>query len=143
MTSKAALFALLTVWGVGTAGMCLPANAEDAMVDDAETSDSSKDSQLTNRVWTKDEEDSNGLPGVMTIFLSDGTLVQDSCWETHRLSQWQSVSETELSWNEDGRDITAKVVTLDDNTLVLDVDGTEMRYISASAPFVCPDFPKE
>src|SRR5262249_2272062 len=38
---------------------------------------------LTNRVWMR--SDSTGLPGVTRIFLSDSTLLMDSCWETYRV----------------------------------------------------------
>ena len=48
----------------------------------------------------------------MRIFLSDGTLVQDSCWETHRLSQWTMTSDTGVNWNEDGMDISADIVSV-------------------------------
>ena len=79
----------------------------------------------------------------MKIFLSDGTLVQDSCWETHRLSAWQSVSDTGLKWNEDGIDITATIVSLADTELVLNVMGNgDEKYTAAPVPYLCPDIPK-
>ena len=94
MTSKAALFALLAMWGVGSTA-CLPAFAEDSTTESASESKTSKPG-LVDRVWTKADGD---LPGIMKIFLSDGTLVQDSCWETHRLSSWELTSDTTLNWN--------------------------------------------
>ncbi|WP_417309645.1 hypothetical protein [Devosia sp.] len=147
MTSKAALFALLTVWGVGSGSLCLPAMAEDAVAEEATLEDTPDDNQkptisgLTDRVWTKSEDD-GVLPGDMKIFLSDGTLVQDSCWETHRLSNWQAVSDTDLRWNEDGMDVTATIVSLENGELVLAINGDEATYVTASVPYVCPDFPK-
>jgi hypothetical protein len=145
MTTKAALFALLALWGVGSS---LPARAEDVTADDpaktAQTEPSSAESGLTNRVWTKSE--TGDLPGVIRIFLTDGTLVQDSCWETHRLSQWKMVADKKLTWNEDGTDINADIVTLGPNELVLAVNlpggAVEERYTSATVPYVCPDLPK-
>ncbi|MDB5539249.1 MAG: hypothetical protein JWQ89_976 [Devosia sp.] len=141
MTSKAALFALLALWGVGTA-TCLPAFAEDTATEfptDAKTSKSG----LVDRVWTKADGD---LPGVMKIFLSDGTLVQDSCWETHRLSPWELTSDTALKWNEDGTEINADIVSLTDAELVLSLklgsDAVEEKYVTATVPYVCPDVPK-
>src|SRR5690606_3675735 len=86
MTTRTALFALLAMWGVGTC-VTLPTLAEEAASEDQAEADSPTRRDLTNRVWVK--EDDGGLPGVMRIFLSDGTLVQDSCWETHRLSEWK------------------------------------------------------
>jgi hypothetical protein len=139
MTSKAAVFALLAMWGVGSTA-CLPAFAEEAAM--TEPSKTSKPG-LVDRVWTKADGD---LPGVMKIFLSDGTLVQDSCWETHRLSPWELTSETALKWNEDGMDIAADIVSLTDGELVLNLklgsDTVEEKYVSATVPYLCPDIPK-
>jgi len=138
MTSRAALFALLGLWGVGSA--CLPAAAEDSVP--TETAGEAE-ADLTDRVWVKDGSD---LPGVVRIFLSDGTLVQDSCWETHRLSAWQMDGETSVTWNEDGMDIRADIVTLSADELVLTLRLTggdvEERYVPATVPYVCPDMPR-
>lgn len=146
MTSKAALLALLTLWGVGSTA-ALPAYADDTST--ADTSDNDDDTgagerDLTNRVWVKAGGDE--LPGVIKIFLSDGTLVQDSCWETHRLSDWHRTSATSLSWNEDGADITADIVTLTADELVLSLKlkggDVEEHYKPAPVPSVCPDMPE-
>jgi len=138
MTTKTALLALLAMWGVGTTG-ALPAYAEDA----APAEESADDGDFTDRIWTK--ADSPDLPGVMRIFLSDGTLVSDSCWETHRLSQWKRVSATQLVWDEDGMEIKAEIVSHTGKELVLMLDlpggGQEERYVPADVPFVCPDMP--
>jgi hypothetical protein len=143
MTTKTALFALLAAWGVGSAA-CVPAVAEDAPALEDEDASPAKRS-LTNKVWVKAGADDQ-LPGVMRIFLSDGTLVQDSCWETHRLSEWKMVSDTAVSWNEDGMDIAADIVSLSDADLVLNLklgnDTVEERYTLAEVPYVCPDIPK-
>ena len=142
MTSKAALFALLAMWGVGST-TCLPAFAEDTTTESAVDSKTSKPG-LTDRVWTKADE--GGLPGVMKIFLSDGTLVQDSCWETHRLDKWELTSDTALKWNEDGMDISADIVSLSDAELVLNLKlvggAQEEKYFAATVPYLCPDVPK-
>jgi hypothetical protein len=142
MTSKAALFALLAMWGVGST-TCLPAFAEDAAPTESATDAKTSKTGLVDRVWTKADGD---LPGVMKIFLSDGTLVQDSCWETHRLSAWELTSDTALKWNEDGMDINADIVSLTDAELVLSLklgnDAVEEKYVTATVPYVCPDMPK-
>ena len=145
MTSKAAIFALLSLWGVGTVA-CLPAAAQDTSAPATETSaDGDDEDELTNRVWVK-AGDEEALPGVVKIFLSDGTLVQDSCWETHRLSAWQKSGDNAVSWNEDGMDIKADIVTLSADELVLSLKLTggdvEERYTPATVPYVCPDIPK-
>lgn len=142
MTSKAALFALLAMWGVGTAS--LPSFAEDSVSEDSATEAKAGKPGFTDRVWVK--EDAEGLPGVMKIFLSDGTLVQDSCWETHRLSPWQLVSDSAVQWNEDGVDINADIVSLTDAELVLSLklgtDLVEEKYVTATVPYTCPDMTK-
>jgi hypothetical protein len=139
MTSKAALFALLAMWGVGSAA-CLPAFAEETSTESAVNEKTSK-AGLTDRVWTK--ADDGGLPGVMKIFLSDGTLVQDSCWETHRLDKWELTSDTALKWNEDSIEISADIVSLSDAELVLNlklVGGAQQEtYVAATVPYLCPD----
>jgi hypothetical protein len=96
---------------------------------------------LVDRVWVR--SDSTGLPGVMRIFLSDSTLVMDSCWETYRLVRWQMESDTTLRWREDAADIRATIRSLHDKELVLLVslrDGSdEQHYTAARVPYVCPD----
>ena len=143
MTSKAAVFALLSLWGVGSAA-CLPAYAEEAAATTESTADGDTD-ELTDRVWVK-AGDEAALPGSIKIFLSDGTLVQDSCWETHRLSAWQMDGTSTVSWNEDGIDIKADIVmlTADELVLTLKLRGgdVEERYAPAAVPYLCPDMPK-
>ena len=141
MTTKAALLALLTLWGVGTACPVLPAMAQDAAVAEDESSPLKR--SFTNRVWTKADGD---LPGVVRIFLSDGTLVSDSCWETHRLSPWTMTSDTALSWDEDGMEIKAEVVSVSATDFVLKLDlvggPIEEHYVAATVPYLCPDMPR-
>ena len=145
MTTKTALFALFAVWGV-TSAADLPALAQElAIAGDIEGEEASPlKRSFLNRVWVK--EDKSGMPGVMRIFLSDGTLVQDSCWETHRLSEWKMTSETGVSWNEDGIDIAAEIVSVSADQLVLSLQlggqAVEEHYTAADAPYVCPDLPK-
>lgn len=144
MTSKAALFALLSLWGVGTA-TCLPAYAEDNVATESADSDDDAAGDLTDRVWLKSGDEAQ-LPGAIKIFLSDGTLVQDSCWETHRLSAWQKTGANSVSWDEDGMTIKADIVTLTADELVLSLrlrgGAVEEHYTPAPVPAVCPDMPK-
>ncbi len=96
---------------------------------------------LVNRVWVR--ADSSDLPGRKLIFLSDGTLVQDSCWETYRLSKWLRAASTRVTWVEDTQTIQAEIRSLSENELVLRLlvpdDPQEQRFTPASAPYVCPD----
>lgn len=146
MTSKAALLALLTLWGVGAA-VPHQAWADEITSEQAadRDGDAGKTSPLTDKVWVKAGENVD-LPGVIKIFLSDGTLVQDSCWETHRLSAWQQTGTRSVSWNEDGTEIKADIVTLTADELVLSLKlkggAVEEHYVPASVPSTCPDVPK-
>jgi hypothetical protein len=144
MTSKAAILALLGLWGVGASAATLPAYGEEAAA--AESRADADDDSLTDRVWLRADGDP-ALPGVIRIFLSDGTLVQDSCWETHRLSSWQKAGDTAISWTEDGMEIRADIVTLTADELVLSLKlsggDVEERYTPAPVPSVCPDMPKD
>lgn len=140
MTTKAALLALLALWGVSV-GPLPPATADEAALEQSEGSPLKR--SFTNRVWTMADGD---LPGLVRIFLSDGTLVQDSCWETHRLSRWRMTSDTAVSWDEDGIEIRAEIVSVSATDLVLRVDlaggRVEERYVAAQVPYVCPEMPK-
>ena len=83
MTSKAAIFALLTLWGVGTV-LPFPAMADDASA--AGTSSDSSEAgtpDLTNRVWVKAGHHS-ALPGSHTLSPPDGPPVPVSARATHR-----------------------------------------------------------
>lgn len=100
---------------------------------------------LTERFWVQSTEDA-GLPGSMVLFLSEGTMLQDSCWETYRLSNWQMTGEDALSWEEDGTTIVGDIVVLDEAELVLALhlgeEIVEKRYTAAPVPYVCPDMPR-
>ena len=95
-------------------------------------------SSLADRVWVR--SDSTGMPGVMLIFLSDSTLVGDSCWETYRLARWQMESDSTLRWQEDASDIRATIRSLNDTELVLLMHlrngSEEQHYTAAAVPYV-------
>jgi hypothetical protein len=101
-------------------------------------------SALTNRVWIRTSPDSP--LGSMLIFLSDGTLLQDSCGETYRLSRWRADDPDTIRWQEDTAEIRATVVKLTEADLTLRLDlvsgvGTA-TYVAATVPYVCPDLPR-
>ena len=97
---------------------------------------------LVGRAWVETSPQS-GLPGVMLVFLSDGTLLMDSCWETYALRKWTRTGPNAVAWDEDGARITASVVSVSGSQLTLLVkagkDTVEHRYSVAKVPYVCPD----
>lgn len=100
---------------------------------------------FTGKVWAG--ASSPDLPGTMRIFLADGTLVMDSCWETYRLAQWRRVSDHSLVIVEEGQEIPAEILeaTEKDLRLRLTLVGGETKdeaYQPAPVPYVCPDMPK-
>ena len=99
---------------------------------------------FVNRAWVRPGD--MYPPGAITIFLGDGTLLSDSCFETYRLSRWRSDGEDRVIWQEDGIDIHANVVRADENELLLELQlsgGSEQhRFVAATVPYVCPDMPR-
>lgn len=142
MDTKAAILALLGVWGVG-AGATLPTTAQE--VEEAAEDSAEPENPLIDKVWVRTNADP-ALPGPMQIFLGDGTLVSDSCWETYRLSKWQQVSDSAISWEEDGMTINADIASLSATELVLNLrlgdEVQEQRFAVAEVPYVCPDMVK-
>jgi hypothetical protein len=84
--------------------------------------------------------------GTLRIFLPDGTLIMDSCWETYRLAQWQMTGDRQIEWQEDTARIAAEITQLTDERLQLRLRLTgglrEENYRRVSPPFVCPDMPR-
>ena len=146
MDTKAAIIALMSVWGVGTCAV-VPAMAQETgdATEDATDDSGDRANPLLNKVWIRADADA-ALPGPMQIFLADGTLVSDSCWETYRLSTWQQVSDTSISWDEDGMIINADIASVSDTELVLSLklgsEVQEQRFTTATVPYVCPDMVK-
>jgi len=97
---------------------------------------------LTGRVWVETAPQSS-LPGVMMVFLPNGTLLMDSCWETYALRSWTRTAPDAIAWDEDGAKITAKVTSVSETQLTLKIkagkDTVEHRYTLAKVPYVCPD----
>ena len=56
---------------------------------------------------------------MLRIFLSNGTLVMDSCWETYRLARWQATGDRQLEWEEATARIEADIIQLTDERLRL------------------------
>ena len=96
---------------------------------------------LVNRVWVS--IDGASPPGAMRVFLADGTLLMDSCWEVYRLSAWEMTGDSTLRWREDTAEIQARVRELGADRLVLVLELTsgleEQHFRSATVPYVCPE----
>ncbi|MFO1106206.1 MAG: hypothetical protein U1E34_08890 [Amaricoccus sp.] len=97
--------------------------------------------EIADRVWLRTDE--SAAPGSFVAFLSDGTMIQDSCGETWRLSPWRRVDPTTLVWEEDGKTIRAEIALLGPDTLVLvlDLDDAPVSesFRLGKAPKVCPE----
>jgi len=98
---------------------------------------------LTDQVWWR--ADQGSAPGAMQVFLGNGTLISDSCFETYRLSSWRQDGD-QVMWSEDGVEIKARVASVDAGALVLQVHLSggeeEQRFAAAAVPYVCPDMPR-
>lgn len=121
-------------------GACSPATDVTATPDP----DTGSGDLLVNRVWSR--IDAAAAPGSIRIFLSDGVLLQDSCFETYRLSRWRRESPTRIGWSEDGVDIAADVAHPANDALILRIalrrDEVVESYVTAPSPYVCPDLPR-
>ncbi len=82
--------------------------------------------------------------GSILVFLPDKSVLQDSCFETFRVSQWGIISPTRIRWIEDTIPIEAEYSQPSSRELVLEPVGTGGRetYVSISVPYVCPDMPR-
>jgi hypothetical protein len=100
---------------------------------------------FVGKIWIS--PDTSAPRGTLRIFLPDGTLVMDSCWETYRLARWETVGERRIAWAEDTARIEAEIVRAapDQLDLRLQLVGGDVRnesYRLAQVPFVCPDMPR-
>jgi len=99
-------------------------------------------SSLIGTPWIETKAQSD-LPGPMMIFLPKGKLLIDSCWETYALRTWKQASSKEISWDEDGAIIHARIKAASADGLTLQItagkDIVERTYAAAKAPYVCPD----
>ena len=130
----------LTALALAATLAALPATAQEGM-----TFAPMVGASLTEKFWVQSEADT-GLPGSMVLFLSEGTMLQDSCWETYRLSNWQMTGDESLSWQEDTATIEADIIELNEAELILALhlgdEIVEKRYTAAPVPYVCPDMPR-
>jgi hypothetical protein len=96
---------------------------------------------FVGRTWLS--TDPAAAPGTIRIFLADGTLVIDSCFETYRLARWETIDDKRIAWQEDTARIEAEVDETATGELRLRLQLTtevkEEHYRLATVPFVCPD----
>lgn len=96
---------------------------------------------LLNTVWVR--QDPAAPPGDLRIFLADGTLVIDSCWEVYALRRWRRAGPDELVMEEDV-EIPARILALGPDALRLELslvggERQEVAYRRAQVPYVCPE----
>jgi len=100
--------------------------------------------ELVGKVWMS--TDASAAPGTFRIFLPDGTLVMDSCWETYRLVLWRPIDHRRIEWREDTARIEAQITQLTGERLQLRLqlagEVKEETYRFATVPTVCPDVPR-
>lgn len=129
------LLILAATLAVALAGSTAACTAETAK-------ETTKADPLIGPVWQQVAPD-NGLPGVMLVFLPNGALLMDSCWETYALRKWTRTGTDAIEWDEDGAKVAAKIASLSATELVLDVKAgpntMKQRYAVAKVPYLCPD----
>lgn len=135
MRTCLALLALFLLYG------CQPHEAPAARATEA---DASAAPPFVGKAWVG--QDAEAPPGTLRIFLPDGTLVMDSCFETYRLAEWRMAPGGRMVIVEEGVEIPAEILSASGAELKLRltlVDGTkEETYRPAPVPYVCPDMPR-
>jgi hypothetical protein len=99
---------------------------------------------FVGKVWVS--TDASAAPGTFRIFLPDGTLVMDSCWETYRLAPWRTIDGRQIEWTEDTAHIVAEITQITGERLHLRLqlrgEVKEETYRAAQVPTVCPAMPR-
>jgi hypothetical protein len=127
----------VTIWGLLLLGACARSDPPLPAIPGLSLG-AAKAAEITERVWI---EETPGAPeGALVVFLSDGTLLQDSCGELWRLSPWRRIDATTLVWEEDGATLRAEIAVAGEDRLALLIDGAiSRRFRAAEAPMVCPE----
>ena len=111
------------------------AASPDAAVEPAPTE------RFANIAWAQD--DPAAAPGSFRIFLADGSLVMDSCYETYRVARWRATGAATLAWMEDASVIAARIEDLTDDrmTLVLTLANEEATrsFTRIKGEILCPE----
>lgn len=134
------LLLAVTCYGCRSGGTADDPNENADAIRDRHGGSVSETPPWVGRVWMR--SDTAERPGVMRIFLADGTLVMDSCWETYRLAPWQAVSDSVVVWQEDTAEIRAHLEVAGERLqmrLIAGRDTLVEQYQIAGVPYVCPD----
>lgn len=96
---------------------------------------------FVGKVWTS--MDQSAPLGTLRIFLPDGTMVMDSCFETYRIARWRNIDERRIEWQEDTARIEAEVAQANPGQLRLRLQlVSEVKvedYRLVQVPFLCPE----
>lgn len=99
------------------------------------------DPRFIGKIWISTTQ--GHARGSMLIFLPDRSLLMDSCFETYRISKWGAEGDR-IRWIEDAIPIEATLTMPNDDELRLQVAGQDrvQSYVTATAPYTCPDMPR-
>lgn len=83
-------------------------------------------------------------PGTIRIFLPNGTMLMDSCFETYRIVEWGVISEDTIRWREELVPIEARYTQPNEYSLRLTIKGRDEDevFVLVDEPYVCPDMPR-
>lgn len=145
MTRALLAFAFLSLLGCQAEAPAPPEGSESTAVEvEAVPAQMGPAPAFVGKAWFR--ESPADPPGGLRIFLTDGTLLMDSCWETYRLAQWRPEAANLIVLIEDGTETRAEASQPTPQELVLRLqtgaDTLEERYRLASVPYVCPDMPR-
>jgi hypothetical protein len=143
VTSATAVLVALASSGCGRNSAPPPQSAERPVAEAAAQDERGEpaDPAFIGRVWLSTTP---GSPrGSIMIFLPDRTLVQDSCFETFRLSRW-GASGNLIRWIEDTLPVEAEIMLPGKDQMILRVRGVDRQqsFEAASPPYLCPDMPR-
>ncbi|MCB2096830.1 MAG: hypothetical protein KDE05_04295 [Parvularculaceae bacterium] len=97
--------------------------------------------RFANVAWAQD--DPAAAPGSFRIFLADGSLIMDSCYETYRVARWRATGDATFAWTEDTSEISARIENLTDDkmTLVLKLANEEatLSFTRINGEVLCPE----
>ncbi len=110
---------------------------------DAQTTGAPAANRFVEKIW-RVEEPSDAAPGSIYVFLSNGTVLQTSCVEVYRVSEWRSRGAGKLTITEDLKPIEVEIEQRRNDTLRMrfKLGGSWQPWktlTTIQAPFVCPD----
>ena len=98
------------------------------------------EASFEDRVWL--EESPDAAPGIVRVFMSDGTMLTSACGGSYRLAAWRRVDRTRLAWEEADGVVQAEIAGVGPRelALVVDPDGaaTTLKFRRVKPPLGCP-----